>query len=380
MGFEKNEYFLNSKFSEVQCKYFKSILNSFLNLFNSHLFFLTSGTTASSIQSLRWVALSKESFLASAQAVNQHLSSSKDDVWLQALPSFHVGGLGIWARSALSGAKVVTLSQWNCEEFCQKLQDHQVTLTSLVPTQIYDLVERSKICPRSLRAILVGGSSLSSSLYQRGRALGWPLLPTYGMTETCSQVATAHLRSLEDLEGDEKLLPPLEVLPHLHVEIGEGSRIEVTGLSLLTAYIGEVQGESRLIDPKKQGKFFSEDRGEVHTSEVQVLKILGRMGDFVKIGGEGVELSRLRAIFDEVKLELGVFEDLELLSVPDERLGNAIHLFCERKLSLEKTRSVMDQFNRRVLPFEKIRKVHHVSFIPRNSLGKLISSQLLELL
>ncbi|HET8773411.1 MAG TPA: AMP-binding protein, partial [Thermoanaerobaculia bacterium] len=88
-----------------------------------HVWLSTSGTTGA----LKLTALSKRALLASAAAVNRHLQSDDRDVWLCVLPTFHVGGLGIYARAFLSGARVVT-SGWE-----------GVTLASLVPAQVSDL-------------------------------------------------------------------------------------------------------------------------------------------------------------------------------------------------------------------------------------------------
>ena len=65
------------------------------------------------------------------------------------------------------------------------------TLTSLVPAQVFDLVNAGLKPPHILRAVLVGGGRLEDALYQKATALGWPLLPGYGMTEAASQIATA---------------------------------------------------------------------------------------------------------------------------------------------------------------------------------------------
>ena len=63
--------------------------------------------------------------------------------------------------------------------------------SSLVPAQVLDLVRAGLRPPPVLRAIVVGGGAISAELYRDARALGWPVLPSYGMTECCSQIATA---------------------------------------------------------------------------------------------------------------------------------------------------------------------------------------------
>ena len=78
----------------------------------AHIWLATSGTTGI----LKLTALSKDAMLASAAAVNRHLASDARDVWSCVLPAFHVGGLGIFARAFLTGARVIR-AQWNVRDF-----------------------------------------------------------------------------------------------------------------------------------------------------------------------------------------------------------------------------------------------------------------------
>ena len=164
----------------------------------AHVWVATSGTSSDAPGRVRWVALSKQAFLASAGAVNAHLAATASDVWAHALPLFHVGGLGILARAHLSGARVVAAvrGRWEPSAFRDAAEGAGATLAALVPSQVHDLVQARLDSPSSLRAVVVGGARLEPSLYRAARERGWPCLPSYGLTETCSQVATASLESL----------------------------------------------------------------------------------------------------------------------------------------------------------------------------------------
>src|SRR5712691_8408649 len=157
-----------------------------------HVWMATSGTTGA----LRLVALSKRAILASAEAVNRHLDATDRDVWLCVLPTFHVGGLGIHARAGLTGSRVIA-SAWDARQFIRTIAAENVTLASVVPAQVRDLVALGEPAPPSMRAIVVGGGALTLDLYSAAHALGWPVLPSYGMTEACSQIATAKGKSPE---------------------------------------------------------------------------------------------------------------------------------------------------------------------------------------
>src|SRR5207244_3174402 len=121
----------------------------------------------------------------------------------------------------LNGAKMFTTSgKWHVFQFHSFLIDSKATLTALVPTQVHDLVANKLRSPKTLRAVIVGGGSLNSELYDEARALGWPVMPSYGMTECASQIATANLKS-----------PSLNILPHLTIKIVE-NKICIKGESL----------------------------------------------------------------------------------------------------------------------------------------------------
>ena len=320
----------------------RQALESMVTPLPRHVWLATSGTTGS----LKLTALSKDALLASAAAVNRHLGSDGGDVWCCVLPPFHVGGLGIHARAHLTGARVVVM-HWEPEQFASSID---VTLASLVPAQVSDLVRAGLRPGGRLRAIVVGGGALRPDLYDGARRLGWPVLPSYGMTETCSQVATATAAG-----------PEMELLDHVEARVEEDGLLAFRGPSLLTGS-GTASG---FVDPKADGWFVTEDRGKVVGRR---LEVEGRRGDFVKIGGESVDLGRLDAILAAV-----AGEHAAVIAVPDERLGRVIALAVDEAFEAEQ---VVAAFNERVHPFERARQVHRVSQIPRSSLGKLLRGKL----
>lgn len=314
-----------------------------------HVWLATSGTSGA----LRLVALSKEAMLASAAAVNRHLGAGPGDGWLCVLPSFHVGGLAIHARAFLAGSRVVSAA-WDAAGFAALCARERIAFASLVPAQVHDLVNAGMRAPGSLRAIVVGGGRLAGDLYAQGRGLGWPLLPSYGMTECCSQVATATLDA-----------PELRLLSHLEARVETDGRLAFRGPSLLTAY-GEYEGdEPRLRDPKAGGWFVTEDLGELSGD---VVRVHGRAGETIKVGGELVALGRLDAILESV----AAGADAAVIAVTDERLGHVIHL----AVAAGDAEAIASAFNARVLPFERVRRIHRVAAIPRSPLGKLLRARL----
>lgn len=342
---------------------------------HGHVWIATSGSTSACVGAIKWTALSKQAILCSAQAVNSILHSDSSDIWLNTLPDFHVGGLGIEARSYLSGASVVqaNLGKWDSQLFSKVLHDSQATLTALVPAQLYDLVSLNMAPPLSLRGVIIGGGALQEPLYKRAVGLGWKLLPSYGLTECSSQVATAELARA----GSEEM-PPLKILPH--AEVKNCGCLQIKSPALLTCYAFMKNGRLEILDPKSEGWFTTEDRGEIREG---FLKVLGRDASFVKIGGESCDLLRLERILEELKLELQLRTDTALVAMEDPRLGHAIHLAAassSEEIEPEEIERLISAFQLRVLPFERIRKVHCLPALPRTPLSKIILPELKRLM
>lgn len=333
-----------------------------------HIWISTSGTTGR----LKLTALSKAAFRASAAAVNEHLDAGSADVWACVLPHFHVGGLGIHARATLKESRVIDLA-WDPHNFHRTCVSEQVTLSALVPAQLSDLVRGRLSSPPSLRAMIIGGGALLPSLYDDARELGWPILPSYGMTETCSQVATARLSSLQDAA-----MPPMTLLSHVQARSIEG-RLAFRGPSLLTGYASFDSERPTFRDPKNdEGWFVSEDRGSVFADgDANVLLPEGRGTDYIKIGGEAVDLARLDRILENL-LRSRFDTDAALIAVPDQRLGHVLHLAVTAEGAVAE--KLAAEFAAAVLPYERPRAVHTVPEIPRSPLRKLLRAKLAELM
>jgi o-succinylbenzoate---CoA ligase len=314
-----------------------------------HVWIATSGTSGR----LKVVALSRAAFATSAVAVNKHLSAGPRDSWLNPLPLFHVGGLGIVVRAALSGSRYEFLADWDAHDFSRRVAAFGTTLSSLVPAQVHDLVSARLRCPPSLRGMVVGGGALDEVLRLRAAELGWPLLPSYGLTEACSQVATAN-----PVAQDPAWLP---LLDHIEARLGEGGILELRGPSLLTGWmLFERDGSARWEDPKIDGWFRTSDRCELRGGN---LRVLGRADDLVKIRGELVDVAAL-----ERELQKRVPSGLVRIDVgPDERNSGELTVVAENSSAQAEARGSLDLFP----PYAKP-SVFRVGAVELSVLGKKI--------
>lgn len=354
--FEKSALLLNPRLPRESAEAFERGWSLYSDRFKNHIGITTSGSTGAG----KIVLLSQEALEASAASVNKRFLSDASDVWFKTLPDFHVGGLGIQIRAHLSGAKVIeNFEAWNASRFAEALRKARATLVSLVPTQVFDLVQAGERAPSSLRAAIIGGAKFSDILRDRAIELGWPVLPSFGMTETSSMIAIAN----------DPLVPRLFPMSHAQVRISPAGKIEISGPSLLSATI---HGE-KLIERESEW-FTTEDIGQIESDGSLV--VLGRAGDFVKISGEGVSVSSLEERLEALKMKLQLQSDSALLVASDERLGAKIILLGTQEAEANRLR---DEFNSQVAPFERIKEVHSVSNVPRSALGKLLRLEALSL-
>lgn len=327
-----------------------------------HLWVASSGTE----NFPKMIALSKEAFLLSAQAVNFHLQIEKEHSWLNILPLFHVGGLGIHARTFLSKSAIFDMSEkpWDPVNYVKMLGKLDISHSSLTPTHVYDLVHLQLPAPKKLKAIIVGGGELSDTLHEKALSLGWPLLKSYGMTEACSQIATA-LTSDRDAH--------LSILKHVEISIDADNFIGIKSAALLTGYVCGNDPLRRLIDPKIEGWFKTQDKGELRDG---VVKVYGRGAHFMKIAGESINFSELETKWENIKLNHRCHLDCALIDLPDERLGRVVCLAVARSHGPINLDPLLAEFRKQVLPIAKIRAVHQVDALPRTELYKLKKSEL----
>jgi O-succinylbenzoic acid--CoA ligase len=245
------------------------------------------------------VRITTANWEASAGAVATHLGYDGGDVWVCALPLFHVGGLAILVRALLAGQKVILEPRFDPVRVSAILMEGQATLVSLVPTMLGRVLETDPGPYRRVRAVLVGGGPASSDLLEKAEAMGLPVLPTYGMSETTSQIATG-------LPGDRRLWP----LHGVELKIVEG-RIAVRGPMVSPGYFGEP-------DRSPDEWFVTSDLGEI--AEDGFLRVLGRADDIIITGGKKVNPAEVEAV---LRAHPRVKEAV-VVGVPDPLWGEAV--------------------------------------------------------
>ncbi len=287
-----------------------------------------------------------------AAALKAALKSSSDmhplrkgDRWLLALPYAHIGGLSILLRCLCSGSCAV----FPASKHPSSVLRLQITIASLVPTQLYRWLD-SDIDFRGskLRYQLIGGAPVTAELLQQARARGLNPLRTYGMTETCAQVAT-----------EPSFGAGLRPLSGVQVEIRDGE-ICLKSPQLMLGYLGHPSLE--------RSKFFSTgDRG----SYQEKLSVEGRLDACFISGGENISPEWAESQVGQIT---GIAE-WALTWVADAQWGQAaVALYVPALTSSECLTQAEDAF--KVLPaFARPKRFLSTHGLPRTSSGKWARSR-----
>ncbi|EMA45914.1 o-succinylbenzoate-CoA ligase [Halococcus morrhuae DSM 1307] len=318
----------------------------------------TSGTTGEP----KLVVLTTENLRASAVASAFRLGITPDDRWFDPLAVYHMGGLAPIVRSALYGTAVVVSGEFDAETTLGALERFDCTGISLVPTMLRRLLDAGSLAD-SLRFVLLGGAPASEELIERCEERGVPVHPTYGMTETASQVATARPQEAfahTGTVGRPLLSTDLSVLDGdgKPVDTGETGELVVSGPTVFAGYYN---------DPDATARAFS-DRG-FHTGDVGHrdaggrLWVTGRRDEMISTGGELVapgEIARMLRSHPAI-------DDAGVVGLPDSDWGERVGALVVGDVA--DAEMVRDYCRERLAGFKLPRTIAFADELPRTASG-----------
>lgn len=330
----------------------------------------TSGTTGKP----KGVKLTVENLRASARASAYRLGVDPDDRWLVPLPQYHMGGFAPIVRSALYGTTLVTTRPFEPETVARLIEERACTGVSVVPTMVRSLLEWGWEPPASLRFVLVGGAPTPPELVERALAAGIPLHPTYGASETASQVATATPAQAkrwpdsvgQPLFGTEVRIVDREGTP---VDRGETGELVVSGPTVSPGYLNPDQTARAFED----GAFRTGDLG--HRDEDGRIWITGRRSDRIVTGGETVDPTAVaRVLRDHDAVAAAA-----VVGLPDERWGERVAAAVVPASGATVDTEELEAFaGDRLAPHKRPRTIVTIAELPRTPSGTVDRSAVRE--
>ncbi|AYA39842.1 o-succinylbenzoate--CoA ligase [Xenorhabdus nematophila] len=235
--------------------------------------------------------------LASAQGILSCMDFQPDDSWLLSLPLFHVSGQGILWRWLQTGAKLVLR---DLHPLNQALSG--CTHASLVPTQLWRLLNQPREHQLTLKEVLLGGAMIPTELAQQAEQLGICCWCGYGLTEVASTVCAKKADSLPGVG-----LP----LPGKSIRL-VNEEIQIRADSIASGYWFD--GELKPLTDN-EGWFLTRDHGVFEQGE---LRILGRLDNQFFSGGEGIQPEEIEQIINQHPQ----IEQSFVIPIPDIEFGH----------------------------------------------------------
>jgi len=319
--------------------------------------------TGGSSGQIRFAIHTWETLMASVRGFQQYFQLNQVNSFC-VLPPYHVSGLMQFLRSFTSGGHLVMLQfkELVAGERCDI--DPSKFFISLVPTQLQRLLQNPVLASwlSHFQTVLLGGAPAWPELLEQARQHHIRLAPTYGMTETASQIVT--LKPKDFLERNNSCG---QVLPHAKVTICSS-----TGQSLDANQIGNItiQAESQALGyyPEvftNQDNFQLDDLG--FFDEKGYLNIVGRNSNKIITGGENVFPYEVEAVIRATQL----VNDICVIGLPDIHWGQVITAIYVPSDPNVSTATLQTALKDKLSKFKQPKYWIPLASLPRNSQGKI---------
>jgi fatty-acyl-CoA synthase len=283
-----------------------------------------------------------------------------DDVVLQVLPQFHVGGWNVQALLAwLKGATVVLERQFDADRVLRLIEEKRVTTMMGVPPIYLFLSQHPRFEHADLSSLeraVVGGAPMPEPLLEAWAARGTAIVQGYGLTE-----AAPNVLCLPPEDAVRKLGCAGKPYPFVDVRISDEGELQVHGPNVFPGYWR---------NPDATAQAFTDD-GWLRTGDVAEVdeegfyRIKSRLKDMYVSGGENVYPAEVEAVLHEHPH----VQDAAVVGVPHDRWGECGVAFVVADAATED--ELLEWCAARLARFKVPASVRFVGEIPRNSLGKI---------
>ncbi len=292
----------------------------------------------------------------------------RDDVVLQVLPQFHVGGWNVAPLLAWwKGARVILERQFEPARALELIQEQRVTMMMGVPATYLFMAQQPGFASAdlgSLRRAVVGGAPMPEALLEAWAERGTEIVQGYGLTEAAPNVLC---------------LPPEDAMrragwagrpyPYVEVKLSADDELLVRGPNVFRGYWRNPEATAAVLDAD----------GWLHTGDVAesdgegVYRIKGRLKEMYIAGGENVYPAEVEAVLHEHER----VADAAVVGVEDERWGEVGVAYVVADGVDED--ELLEWCGARLARFKVPKSVRLVGEIPRNGLGKIQKDRLHDL-
>ncbi|WP_134644391.1 o-succinylbenzoate--CoA ligase [Weissella cibaria] len=296
-----------------------------------------------------------------------NLGLTPNDVWLAAVPIFHISGLSIMMRSLIYGMGVVLYERFDVDRINHELLTGQVTTISVVPVMLKQLLAQlpaGSVYHERFRTMLLGGGPTDLTTLGKAIAAGIEIVQSYGMTETASQVIALDASSATRKLGSAgKPLFPVEVRIQKVNDADKVGRIQIKSPTLAVGYLN---CPDKYAEAFVDGWFDTGDMGWL--DDDGFLYVEGREGDMISSGGENVFPDEIESVYGEAD----AIAQISVVGIPDDRWGAVPVAFVMFKDEQTMDFATLRNFGRERLAHYKVPvRFFATETFPRTASGKI---------
>lgn len=337
------------------------------------LIIYTSGTTGTP----KGVCLSHRAltFNAVTMAIAQRFRP--DDVFLSMTPIYHAATGTRVSSMLVDGQTHVVLPSFDAAEALRVIEEHRVTMTIAVPTQLRRMLDEPSFDPerlQSLRLLVYGAAPTGLPLIRRAMTeLPCGLYQGYGLTEGTTNLSGLLPEDHQLDTPDERLAsagrPVVGVTLSIRddkgqpVPVGERGEIWVRTDKVMNGYWQKPEATAEVL---VDGWLRTGDVGRVDGDGY--LSIVDRAKDMLISGGVNVYPSEIEAV---LRGWTG-FTDVAVIGAPDEEWGEVPIAFVMLEGGATLDEAAVRAFCRERLAGLKVPKaIHVIDEFPRTATGKI---------
>ena len=344
----------------------------------------TSGTTGSPKGAL----LTHRNMFSNCMACLSVLNIDQDDVFLNLLPLYYMGGLGYVLPRILVGATIIVQGKFIPSMVLKTIEAKNITSTFIVPAMAIFILEspdRSKYKYSSLKTVGYSGAPMPVEILKKAmKMFQCDFVQIYGLTELSCACITYLSPKDHILDGSPKVVAKLESAGRIS-PTADFKILDKHGYDVRHGEVGEIVVRGQLVckgywkQPEMTAKAF--EQGWFHTGDLgkldddSYLYLVDRNKDMIISGGENIYSKEI----EEILYKHPAVLEAAVIGVPDIKWGEAVKAILVQKPDMSVTEEEIIEFCKGQLArFKKVKSVEFVENLPRTHTGKIQKNVLRE--